>query len=67
MPAKGSRATGGGAGNKMNKSDASRVQSAQAKSGGDTSKGSFPARAQSTADKNGTSAAVPKAGKGGKA
>ena len=36
----------------MTKTAASRIQSATAKKGGDTSKGSFPARAQSTGDKN---------------
>ncbi len=35
----------------MTKAAASRIQSATAKSGGNTSKGSFPARAQSTAAK----------------
>ncbi|KAH9841101.1 uncharacterized protein C8Q71DRAFT_854954 [Rhodofomes roseus] len=66
-PSKGSRSTGGGAGSKMSGSDASRVQSTQAKSGGETGKNSFPARAQSAAAKNGTPASGPKAGKGGKA
>lgn len=37
----------------MTKSAAARIQSANAKNnGGQTSKGSFPARAQSSADKN---------------
>lgn len=39
----------------------------QAKSGGDTGKGSFPARAQAAAAKNATPAQGPKAGKGSKA
>ena len=39
--------------NKMTPSDASRIQSTQAqKNGGQTGKGSFPARAQSAAAKN---------------
>lgn len=36
----------------MTKAASSRIQSATAKSGGNTGKGSFPARAQSSADKN---------------
>lgn len=36
----------------MTKADAARIQSATAKKGGNTSKGSFPARAQSGAAKN---------------
>ncbi|KAL8828947.1 MAG: hypothetical protein Q9191_002295 [Dirinaria sp. TL-2023a] len=36
----------------MTKEDASRIQSTQAKSGGDTSKGGFAARAQSAGDRN---------------
>ncbi|EPS94859.1 hypothetical protein FOMPIDRAFT_1133576, partial [Fomitopsis schrenkii] len=54
-------------GNKMSSSDASRIQSTQAKSGADTGKGSFPARAQSGAAKNATPAPGPKASKGSKA
>lgn len=42
----------------MTKAAASRIQSATSKKGGDTSKGSFPARAQSNGAKN--------ASKGGK-
>ncbi|KAM7202974.1 hypothetical protein V8F20_004221 [Naviculisporaceae sp. PSN 640] len=38
--------------NKMTQGDASRIQSSNAKSGGDTGKDSFPARAQSAGDKN---------------
>ncbi|RYP02382.1 hypothetical protein DL765_010744 [Monosporascus sp. GIB2] len=37
---------------KMTQSDAARIQSGQARSGGDTSSGSFPARAQSASDRN---------------
>jgi len=51
MPAKGSRTTGGSA-SKTTQADASRIQSTQAKGGNDTSKGSFPARAQAAAAKN---------------
>ena len=36
----------------ITKADAARIQSGAAKSGANTSKKSFPARAQSTADKN---------------
>lgn len=36
---------------KMEKSDASRIQSSQATAGKDTGKGSFASRAQSSADK----------------
>ncbi|MBC8237069.1 MAG: hypothetical protein H8E76_02450 [Helicobacteraceae bacterium] len=36
----------------MTKADAARIQSGTAKKGGNTSKGSFQARAQSGADKN---------------
>ncbi|WP_321779359.1 hypothetical protein [Sulfurimonas sp.] len=36
----------------MTKADIARIQSGAAKNGTDTSKKSFPARAQSTADKN---------------
>lgn len=36
----------------MTKAAVARIQSGTAKKGGDTSKGSFPARAQSIADKN---------------
>ncbi|KAL2265023.1 hypothetical protein VTJ83DRAFT_7533 [Remersonia thermophila] len=36
----------------MNKDDAARIQAAQAKGGKDVGAGSFPARAQSAADKN---------------
>lgn len=36
----------------MTKAASKRIQSATAKKGGDTSKGSFSARAQSSADKN---------------
>lgn len=36
----------------MTKAASARIQSATAKNGGNTSKGSFPARAQSGADKN---------------
>lgn len=36
----------------MTKSDSARIQSGTAKSGGNTGKGSFVARAQSVADKN---------------
>ena len=36
----------------MTKAAASRIQSATAKKGGNSSKGSFPAKAQSSADKN---------------
>ncbi len=36
----------------MTKAASQRIQSGTAKNGGNTSKGSFPARAQSTADKN---------------
>ena len=36
----------------MTKAAAARIQSATAKKGGDTTKGSFPTRAQSVADKN---------------
>ncbi|KAI0729047.1 hypothetical protein C8Q72DRAFT_884718 [Fomitopsis betulina] len=67
MPAKGSRATGGASSNKTSSSDASRIQSTQAKSGGDTGKGSFPARAQAAAAKNATPNPGPKVGKGSKA
>jgi len=35
----------------MTKSDAERIQSGTVKKGGDTSKGSFPARVQSSASK----------------
>jgi len=68
MPAKGSRATGGAAGNKTTPSDASRIQSTQAKGGADTGKGTFPARAQAAAAKNANAATAtsPKGGKGGK-
>ena len=38
--------------NPMTKADAARIQSGTAKKGGDTTKDSFPARAQSAADKN---------------
>ncbi|KAG6016778.1 hypothetical protein E4U54_000461 [Claviceps lovelessii] len=38
--------------NDMSKSDAARIQSTQAKAGKDTSAGSFPARAQSAADRH---------------
>ncbi|KAI0005247.1 hypothetical protein F4779DRAFT_52334 [Xylariaceae sp. FL0662B] len=37
---------------KMSKSDASRIQSSQAKSGGDMTSGGFAARAQSAGDRN---------------
>ncbi|KAK5212296.1 hypothetical protein LTR47_007155 [Exophiala xenobiotica] len=36
----------------MTKSDAARIQSSQAKSGGDMSSSGFPARAQGAADRN---------------
>ncbi|CCL98017.1 uncharacterized protein FIBRA_00010 [Fibroporia radiculosa] len=66
MPAKGSRATGGGA-SKTSTSDASRIQSTQAKAGAETGKGSFPARAQASAARNATAGATPGSGaKGGK-
>ncbi|KAI0750407.1 hypothetical protein C8Q74DRAFT_1212062, partial [Fomes fomentarius] len=56
--------------NKTTPTDASRIQSTQAKAGNDTSKGSFPSRAQAAAAKNaaagGASAPAPKA-KGPKA
>ncbi|OCH89523.1 hypothetical protein OBBRIDRAFT_835764 [Obba rivulosa] len=55
MPAKppsgGSRAAPS-AGNKTTPTDASRIQSTQAKTGADTGKGSFPARAQAAASRN---------------
>ncbi|KAK5192975.1 hypothetical protein LTR99_010658 [Exophiala xenobiotica] len=38
--------------NQMTKSDAARIQSSQAKSGGDMSSSGFPARAQGAADRN---------------
>ncbi|KAI4641450.1 uncharacterized protein J4E79_011657 [Alternaria viburni] len=45
--------TGGGAKNTpMTKEDAGRIQSTQAKSGGDMSSGGFAARAQGAGDKN---------------
>ncbi|KAI0738300.1 hypothetical protein C8Q80DRAFT_1113945, partial [Daedaleopsis nitida] len=37
---------------KTTPTDASRIQSAQAKAGNDTGKGTFPARAQAAASKN---------------
>ncbi|OBZ72874.1 hypothetical protein A0H81_06705 [Grifola frondosa] len=48
---RGSGAAAGGAA-KTAPSDASRIQSSQAKAGNDTSKGSFPARAQAAAARN---------------
>ncbi|KAH9927886.1 hypothetical protein B0H21DRAFT_826379 [Amylocystis lapponica] len=64
MPAKGAR--GSASGNKTSPSDASRIQSTQAKSGADTGKGTFPARAQAAAAKNATpSTAGAKSGKTG--
>ncbi|KAI0795940.1 hypothetical protein C8Q75DRAFT_803002 [Abortiporus biennis] len=72
-PAKGTRSTGGSAssakppsGGKTTASDAARIQSTQAKAGNDTSKGSFPARAQAAAARN-TGEAKAKTAKGGKA
>ncbi|EMD36079.1 hypothetical protein CERSUDRAFT_96305 [Gelatoporia subvermispora B] len=53
MPAKppsGSRAAPNA--NKTTPADASRIQSTQAKAGADTTKGSFPARAQAAATRN---------------
>ncbi|KZT02009.1 uncharacterized protein LAESUDRAFT_815612 [Laetiporus sulphureus 93-53] len=72
MPAKGSKATGGGASKQMHTSDASRIQSANAKAGNDAGKGTFPARAQAAAARNANApgagaGAGAKAGKGPKA
>ncbi|KAI0367119.1 hypothetical protein BV20DRAFT_1055100 [Pilatotrama ljubarskyi] len=65
MPAKGSRG-GAASGAKTTPSDASRIQSTQAKSGKDTGKDTFPARAQSAAARN-ASGSPPKAPKAPKA
>jgi len=66
MPAKppsGSRAAPGAA-NKTTPTDASRIQSTQAKAGADTGKGSFPARSQAAASRNtGTGGKAGKAAK----
>ncbi|KAM5545529.1 hypothetical protein V8D89_000807 [Ganoderma adspersum] len=65
------KASRGGAssGAKMTPTDASRIQSTQAKAGNDTSKGSFPARAQASAAKNtaGSAPSSKASGKGPKA
>ncbi|TFK87234.1 hypothetical protein K466DRAFT_586524 [Polyporus arcularius HHB13444] len=61
MPAKGSRG-GAASANKTSSTDASRIQSTQAKAGNDTGKGTFPARAQAAASKNTTSPPTSKAG-----
>ncbi|PIL34608.1 hypothetical protein GSI_03387 [Ganoderma sinense ZZ0214-1] len=68
MSPKGSRG-GAASGTKMTPSDASRIQSSQTKAGNDTSKGSFPARAQASAAKNtaGSPPSSKAAGKGPKA
>ncbi|KAI0086029.1 hypothetical protein BDY19DRAFT_996215 [Irpex rosettiformis] len=66
MSGRGTRSTGGAA-NKTTPPDASRIQSSQAKAGKDVGKGTFPARVQSAATKNTTtapSAPAPKASKG---
>ncbi|EJF61932.1 hypothetical protein DICSQDRAFT_59472, partial [Dichomitus squalens LYAD-421 SS1] len=52
--------------NKTTPSDASRIQSSQAKSGNDTGKGSFPSRVQSAAAKN-AAGSPPSSKAGGKA
>ena len=52
MDKQGDQQTGGGPKNPMTKEAASRIQSSEAKKeGGGVAKGSFPSRAQSTADK----------------
>ncbi|OSC99579.1 hypothetical protein PYCCODRAFT_1438142 [Trametes coccinea BRFM310] len=51
MPAKGSRG-GAASGAKTSTTDASRIQSSQAKAGKDTGKDSFPARTQAAATRN---------------
>ncbi|KAI0325228.1 hypothetical protein GY45DRAFT_1374926 [Cubamyces sp. BRFM 1775] len=51
MPAKGARG-GAASANKTTPSDASRIQSSQAKAGKETGKDSFPARVQSAAARN---------------
>ncbi|RPD55206.1 hypothetical protein L227DRAFT_579849 [Lentinus tigrinus ALCF2SS1-6] len=61
MPAKGARG-GSASANKTTPTDASRIQSSQAKAGNDTGKGSFPARAQASAAKNAPSPPNSKAG-----
>ncbi|KDQ64105.1 hypothetical protein JAAARDRAFT_52099 [Jaapia argillacea MUCL 33604] len=68
MPSKrGTGASSGTAptGNKMTGSAAARIQSTQAKSGNDTGKGSFPARAQSGAARNAAGGAGAGAAAGG--
>ncbi|THH09094.1 hypothetical protein EW145_g2241 [Phellinidium pouzarii] len=45
----------------MSPSDASRIQSSQAKAGNETGKGSFPSRAQSGAAKNTNAPSTPAA------
>ena len=52
MDKEGGHKTDGGPKNEMDKEAASRIQSSDAKKhGGEVEKGSFPSRAQSTADK----------------
>ncbi|KIP04638.1 hypothetical protein PHLGIDRAFT_120520 [Phlebiopsis gigantea 11061_1 CR5-6] len=71
MPAKGTtttRATGGAARpTPTTSADAARIQSTQAKAGGDTTKGSFPARAQAGAARNAAGGAPAAKGAKGKA
>ena len=52
MDKEGGQQSGGGSKHLMDKEAAARIQAAKAKQhGGEVEKGSFPARAQSTADK----------------
>ncbi|PVH91551.1 hypothetical protein DM02DRAFT_704437 [Periconia macrospinosa] len=57
------RSTDGAKSNPMSQSDASRIQSGQARGGGDMSSGGFAARAQSAGDKNANTGATASQGK----
>ncbi|KAI0918686.1 hypothetical protein AcW1_009487 [Taiwanofungus camphoratus] len=64
MPAKGGSRGAATGSSKTTPADAARIQSTQAKGGNDSSKGSFPARAQAAAARNSNAGA---AGAGAKA
>ncbi|KAH7406392.1 hypothetical protein DE146DRAFT_786240 [Phaeosphaeria sp. MPI-PUGE-AT-0046c] len=62
MSSKGTSGTGGAKSTSMTQSDASRIQSSQARGGGDMTSSGFASRAQSAGDRNANTSGQSKGG-----